>query len=420
MRFRLDNWSKKAVLAAPLVVAAVLFLTPAVRTLQASFLRKSTDPNDLVRATRLEPGNSEWWYRVARYQAFVVSDPNAAVTSYQHAVAANPNVAQYWLELGDAYAVTSQPRKQVDALRKAVQLDPTSPEIAWEAGNYFLVTGDTAAAMRSFRTVLEANPEQARAIAQLCFRTTGSVDQVLDNVLPSTPEAHLQFLDLLVDANDSPAAGRVWSRLMLLDRSFEPQRAFKYIQYLLDRKDIERARERWLELVRGSRSLAQYAPSTNNLVVNGGFDLPILNGGFDWHYQQVTNASISVDSMQFNSAPYSLLITFNGNGVHNAGVWQLVPVDPNSEYVFSAYTRSEDLLSANGPHLQVSDAESGEQLWLGDEITASHPWGQSTGEFHTGDQTRLVKIEVVRIPDPRLTDRAWGKLWLDDVRLVKK
>src|SRR5579871_5361357 len=98
-------------------------------------------------AIALEPGNSDHYFTLARFQFFVNQDPAASAFNYQRAVAINPYVSQYWLGLAGARQVEGDESGQKDALEHALKVDPTSGEVAWNAANFFLVQGETGRAL---------------------------------------------------------------------------------------------------------------------------------------------------------------------------------------------------------------------------------------------------------------------------------
>jgi hypothetical protein len=116
----------------------------------------------------------------------------------------------------------------------------------------------------------------------------------------------------------------------------------------------------------------------------------------------------------FHAGTRSLALQFDGDSVTDAGVFQLVPVEPNTRYVFRNFTHSDELESANGPRLAVTDFYSGKTLMLGEEILGSTSWREGTGEFATDADSRLVKISVIRSP---ANGKVRGKLWVDDLHL---
>ena len=101
--------------------------------------------------------------------------------------------------------------------------------------------------------------------------------------------------------------------------------------------------------------LNAYLPSSNNLIVNGDFHLDVLNGGFDWQYRKQSNVSLTLDTSEFHSGPRSLAIGFDGPGVDEAGIFQLVSVEPNTAYDFTGYYKNGEIEGAGAPHFVLQD-----------------------------------------------------------------
>ena len=128
-----------------------------------------------------------------------------------------------------------------------------------------------------------------------------------------------------------------------------------YIQYLFDHKDVDEARLAWQQAA-PRFGLSAYLPTNNNLIVNGDFNLDVLNGGFDWQYEKQPSVALTLDPSDFHSGHRSLLITFDGPGVNDAGIRQFIAVQPKTEYEFSAYYKNGEIQGAGGPHLTIQDA----------------------------------------------------------------
>ena len=160
---------KIAVLLAASVLAAIYIAISALQFLAAHYSEKN-DLASLERAVRLQPGNSEYRYRVARYLSLTQSAPDMVASAYRAAVALNPHRARYWFELAGAYQLMGDTQGQADALDHAILADPKTPDVAWQAANFSLVQGDTDKALQEFRVVLENDPSFAPAALQLCWR----------------------------------------------------------------------------------------------------------------------------------------------------------------------------------------------------------------------------------------------------------
>ncbi len=397
------------------MAVAALYVSWAVRPLLGARGARSLDRAAIERAIRWEPANAEHRAQLGRHFMFVAQDAASATREYEIAVALNPHVARYWLDLANACQFRGDTARQREALEHAIQADPNTPDVAWEAANFFLVQGDMTRALRGFRTVLAADPYRVRSALELSWRATGNPDQVVD-LLPRDSASYLKFVDLLASRHELAAADRVWTRMIALGAGPEPKLAFPYLQYLLDQHEVARARRGWQELAGASKSLEPYQDG-ENLIVNGGFTQEILNGGFDWRFRARPGLTISLDSSEFHGGSPSLLLAFDGSDIADAGLWQLVPVDPGAAYEFSAFVKSDDLRSASGPRLAISDAYSEATLLETSEVLGSGVWQPVRGELHTRSDTTLVAVRVVR---SQAQTRIRGKLWLDDLRLVRK
>ena len=304
-----------------------------------------------------------------------------------------------------------------ETVEHALQADPTTPHVAWEAANFFLLQGSQEKALRQFRMVLANDRESADSALQLCWRATGDANQLLDQVLPRRPDLYLSFLRLLVDKQQTSAAEDVWNHLIALNQSFSPKLVFPYFRFLLEQHKVEAAQRAWQQLASLNPSLQAYLPSRENLIVNGGFEQDVLNGGFDWWYQPGPHATAVLDLTEFHSGRRSLSITFDGQNAADAGVLQFIPVKPNTEYEFSAEYKTKELVSASGPRFAILDAYTNSAYFLGDDLLDTNPWRLQKTAFKTGQDTNLVLLKIIREPAGTLIR---GKLWIDGLRLVEK
>jgi Flp pilus assembly protein TadD len=396
-----------------------LYLYFALRAYLASHLATTPDPSNLNKAIRLEPSNAEYRELLGRSLALSGENLNDAIANYRTAVDLNPYVARYWLDLANAYQVAGDTSEQERSVEQAVEADPTTPHVAWEAANLFLVQGDQERALRYFRVVIANDPDPGTVASalQLCWRATGDADQILDRVLPRRPDLYLSFLRLLISKQEVAAAENVWNQLIALNQELPTKLAFPYFRFLIAKQEVAAAQTAWQQLAGLDRSLQRYLPSRENLVVNGGFEENVLNGGFDWWYESNPHAALAIDTSVFFSGTRSLSVTFDGRNPGDAGIFQFIPVKPNTDYEFSAESRTEDIESASGPRFAIVDVYTNASYVLTDDLLGSNPWHLQQARFQTGPNTNLVLLKIVRQPGSPLIR---GKLWIDDLRLVGK
>jgi len=416
MDILLNSASRKKLVVGAGVALCLIYVLLAGRLFVASVLGEKPELASLQRAARLDPGNAEYRNHLGRYYALVARDPGAAVEPYRAAVQLNPHSARYWFDLASAYQILGDTSNQTWALGHAIEADPTTPDVAWEAANFYLVQGDNEKALREFHVVLENEPSLAGPAIQFCWRINPDVDMLLRDVVPARATAYLAFLNLLRAKQETAATAKVWAALMAASDPFELRYVNDYIRYLFDHKDVEQARLVWQQAA-PRFGLSSYVPTRNNLVVNGDFSLDILNGGFDWQYQKQPSVALTLDPSDFHGGHRSLLISFDGPGVNDAGIRQFIAVQPNTLYEFSAYYKNGEFEGAGAPHFTLQDVYTQAVLYDSDELKEAGFWKSADGEFTTGDDCRLLVLRVRRLPEGAPIR---GKLWVDDFRLVAK
>ena len=419
MEIVLNSPSRKRLAIGAAVVLCLIYLLLAGRLFVASVLADSPQLSNLERAARLDSTNADYRNHVGRYYALVARDPAAAIEPYRAAVQLDPHSARYWFDLASAYQVLGDVSNQTLALERAIEADPTTPDVAWEAANFFLVQGEDEKALREFHVVLESEPSMANLAIQLCWRINPDVDMLLRDVVPAQSPAYIAFLELLMTKQETAAAAKVWNKLIAtsqVSQPFELRYVYAYLQYLLDHKDVDQARVVWQQAA-PRFGLSSYLPTRNNLIVNGDFRLDVLNGGFDWKYEKQQSVTLTLDPSDFHSGHRSLLITFDGPGVTDAGIRQFIAVQPATTYQFSAYYKNGEIEGAGGPHFTIQDAYNQAILYDSDELKEAGFWKSATGEFTTPDDCRLLILHIRRLPEG---SPIRGKLWVDDFRLVVK
>ncbi len=221
---------------------------------------------------------------------------------------------------------------------------------------------------------------------------------------------------------ETAATAKVWDKLMATSptsQPFELRYAYEYFQYLLDHNAVDQARVVWQQTVPRFNLSSGYLLKRNNLIVNGDFGLDILNGGFDWRYQKQPNVTLTLDPTEFPvGGNRSLMITFDGPGVKDAGIFQFIAVQPSTTYEFSASYKNGSFEGAGGPHLTIQDVVTQAVLYESDELKeAGEHWKPVTGVFTTADDSKLLVLRVRRLPEG---SPIRGKLWVDDFSLKRQ
>jgi tetratricopeptide (TPR) repeat protein len=412
MAIPLSNGRRWQLAAAVALLACVyLFLTG--KEFAASVFASSAELPKLERAVRLSPGNADYRHRLGRYLEFAAGDPQAAIDSLRAAVAINPHDARYWFDLASAYQVTGDVANQRTALEHALLAEPTAPDVAWEAANFFLIDGDIDRALRELHVVVENDDELRDAALRESWRVLPDTDAMLRDVVPARADSLFAFLGFLMGKQETDGTIKTWSRIAQLHEKFRERNLYEYVNYLIAAQRPEAAMSAW-EKTADALGFSAYLPTDENLVVNGDFSLDILNGGFDWTYVNRAGVRPVLDPSDFRQGHRSLSLTFEGPGIADAGIQQLIPVRGETTYDFSAYYKSAEFEGAGGPQIVLRDAYTGAPLYASDSLTDADFWKEVHSKVTTSASTTLLRLAIERFP---AGSPIRGKLWLDGFEL---
>src|SRR5271169_6194994 len=96
-----DALSRGLVVIAALVVALLLSFF-GLWTAVAQLAAEKETAAGLEFASRLEPGNPEYWYHLGHFQEFNLEQPDSAsaTASFRRAISLDPQYTEAWLDLG--------------------------------------------------------------------------------------------------------------------------------------------------------------------------------------------------------------------------------------------------------------------------------------------------------------------------------
>ncbi|MGH9529725.1 MAG: carbohydrate binding domain-containing protein [Terriglobales bacterium] len=394
------------------LIAALGYLVLVSSQYLAYRLAEKGDWHSLRLAAHLEPLNAEYQYKLGRMLTLTQHLPDAA-EAFGNATKLNPHNSTYWLMLASAQGALGDEQNQRQALQHAIAVDSKGYRVAWDAGNSYLTEGDLDSAFREFQTAIESEPYESGRIISLCWQAEPDVDALLEKAFPPNPGVYALFLEFLVSRKETAAAAKVWTQIVKLGQPTSANDVFDYVRYLIGQHEPEQAREVWQQ-AGPLCDLRAYQPSPENLVVNGDFSLKVLNAGFDLTYRKRSDLNLEIDPTQSHLGSRSLLITYDSSGLRDTGIYQLIPVAPNTTYHFSAYFKTQHLEGAGGPEFALQDFYTQKPYFASEDLKDSDDWKQVSGDFGTGPETGLLFLQIRRVP-PGSAIR--GKLWIDNVSL---
>jgi hypothetical protein len=198
--------------------------------------------------------------------------------------------------------------------------------------------------------------------------------------------------------------------------------SFPYLDALIQHRELDRLKDAWSSLCSRFPQEVCTRESKPNLITNGDFAFPLLNGGLDWRVIPVEGAAVNEDASVGVQGGKSLRINFDGTRNLDYGhVLQFVPAMPGSTYTFSAYMCAQGISTDSGPRFEVLDAYDPSKLFLSTEnATGTYDWAPHQLEFKTGPDTRLLIVKVARPPSRKFDNQLSGTVWIARVSLLPK
>ncbi len=402
---------KRFVLFLLLAMLVTIYGSFVITTYRAQRLGDRADLSSLMKAASLAPQDATYHDLLCRNMIYASQDPAQAVKECVEASRLNSYSSSIWLDLAQAYYSAGNIAPIDAAVHKALSVDPTTPDTAWSAANFYLIQGNTAEALRLFAIVLREDTSLAPAALSVCWHSFHDVKRI-QSILPPKPEAYLAFINILSSTGDLDHASQVWSLLMQLKVPFDFHEGLPYIDALLHTGAVGQAHAAWDQLSSVSTLLHAYS-EPNNLITDPSFSQDILNSGFDWRYIPRPQITVSLDKSEFHTGNRSLKILYADNG-GDAGIVQYIPVEPKSRYRLSAWVKSNDLETANGPALALQDGSGSTVYGSTDETSGTTAWHQVHADIETGPETQLLILSILRRPEET---QIHGTFWVDDLKV---
>jgi len=416
-----DALSRGLVVVAALVVASVLSFF-GLRTAVAQLAAEKETAAGLDFATRLEPGNPEYWYGLGHFQEFNLEQPDSAsaVASFRRAIVLDPQYTDAWLDLGTSFELDGNAKEARDAYLRAKQSYPASADVSWRYGNFLLREENLPLAYAELRRAIEADPRRAAAAFSRVYRNNANLDEILDQLLPPSQSAYLGVIQETTGAQQFAVARIVWARLITLHPRLEIRELDPFVYGLLLSGESAEARRVWDQGI-ATMNLPLLLQAPGSVVWDPSFESGINAYSFAWHYDPLTQGvRISLDSTEKHSGHQSLRLSFDGR--HNPNLeaaCTLAIVEPGTTYHFSGWIKTKALTTDQGIGFRLRPAGARNIL----PITTTEFHG--TNSWTLVDQTLAIPVGVQRVqicikrdpadnPDVRIS----GNAWVDDVNLV--
>ena len=415
------NPALKRTAAVAAILAAVWFCYAGVKHALASHYAASSDPDRLLRATRIEPDNAEIWYRLGRLRQLDFDNTNIplAISDYQRAEKLNPRSPYYKIDLASAYEMAGNMGEADSEFRAARAAYPISAEVSWKYGNFLLRRNRLPEAYTEIHHAVMVDPNLVPLAVSRVWHSDPDVRLLLDQVLPDTAEAYSATLAYLDDEQEASAALEIWHRLIAKDPHTDSKLSYKLTDMLVAQERYEEAGAVWRQAIAADPGpLPAY--SGNSLVYDGGFERDISGGGFGWRQSDAEGADFDFDSDTKHSGNRSARLNFDGTkNLAYQNLFQNVLVSPGTRYRFQGFLRTDQISTESGIRFEIVDPKDLQQLDVfTPNETGTLPWTLEQLDFTAGPKTHLIVIRLIRKQSVRLDNQLRGTVWIDDVSLV--
>ena len=113
---------------------------------------------DLEREAKLNPQNAEAWIALGNAY-FDLKENQKAIEAYNKALEIDPKNANVWTDLGVMYRRNGQPQKAVEAFDKAIAADPKHEVSRFDKGVVLMQDlNDAEGALKAWEGLVEINP----------------------------------------------------------------------------------------------------------------------------------------------------------------------------------------------------------------------------------------------------------------------
>jgi hypothetical protein len=165
---------------------------------------------------------------------------------------------------------------------------------------------------------------------------------------------------------------------------------------------------------------ARHDPS-ESLVWDGGFETDVAGGGFSWHIDPPRGSVVRFSKNIKHSGARALEIKFDGkHNVDFRGVCQLIVVNPETIYDFSAWLRTDGVSTDKGVFFRLDTPQNHEPEAVTPELTGTHDWTRFSLTWTAQKNAHLLQVCVARTPSQKLYNTIAGTVWVDDIELLPR
>jgi tetratricopeptide (TPR) repeat protein len=368
-------------------------------------------------AVNLAPGDPQTHFAsaVLHEKTFLPQDLTKSLAEFEQAAALSPADFRLWLELGRARERAGDPEGAEKALRKASELAPNYSQVQWAFGNFLLRQGKEAEAFGEIRKAAEGDRTFANPAIASAWQLFGGDTVKIKNYVGDSDNLKAAFASLLAREKRFDESLAVWNSVPEDARKTH----FRANGEEIYQKMIEAKKYRTALQIFSHIAASEEKKFALGRITNGGFEAenPKVPSVFEWQIAEGVEPQIGVDNTQKHAGEISLKLIFNNtDGKAFRNISQSVAVEPNRNYVFETFYKSE-LKTTTTVKWEVVDAADGKLIAATEPLAANADWTSLKTEFVVPEGTEAVTVRLVRLPCNSTLCPITGKLWFDDFSL---
>jgi len=340
------------------------------------------------------------------YSILNIKDENEIESLYFKSVSLNPFAVEGWLGLSEHYLQNNDKRNAKTSLNRALDLSNNYPSRLWESSILAMRLGEEEIASENLKKVIISDPERRPRAFETSWILFKDSELITDKII--TDESIVDYLQFLIRKRDVSESKKVFENIreINLEQNIDDRTFRDYINLLIAHKEIDHAYAEWRN---------KYPLETPDLVWNSGFENDILNYGFDWIINKGNNFEISIDDIN-NSK--KLRIDFNGeDNLDFRNLYQIVPVEPGSEYDFIFNMETLDITTRNGLGWEIICFNTNELIDKTQFLIGTNSGKDYKKKISIPENCNSIKIILRRYKSNKLDKYINGTIWINKVTL---
>ncbi len=412
-----------------LLIVAVAWSFFAVQWYLGNTFAEYFDPNEgsfdvAQRALSLAPSDPLTHWRMAEVSLknLPLDRQAEAIAEYEKAVSLSPNEYRFWMSLGVAYERAGEMEKAEQALKRAIALAPAYAYPHWFLGNLFLRNARYDEAFAELRLASAAEPELQPQQFNLIWAIYSDDPEALKNAVGPTSAARAAFSLYLLSQKHFEEGLRLWDALNSEEKKANNETAAEIIKSLATEFRFHDALKVWNDIAN-----EKYRTEVDH-IFDGSFEDNVEYGPevlFGWQVRNAPQMESGIDPGRSHSGSRSLKLVFQvRSNLQSVNVFELVPVQPKTEYELECYVSTDKLETGSAPQIDVFDPATNTVMVASPMAPrGTNGWNRVTLSFKTGEKTEAVTVRIVRVScvdENAPVCPIFGSVWYDDFSIKRR